>query len=76
MTTQAQALLRIADINPVEFRKGCVLLSYADIAANQRLWDDLDPSKHIVLSVSPYWVSTDDGFLFPVDDAADLSRYL
>ena len=45
----------------LEIQPGVYLSTGENLAADQESWSDLDGAKHVDFSVSPFWITTDDG---------------
>ena len=45
----------------IEVQPGVYLSTGENLAADQESWSDLDGAKHVDFSVSPFWITTDDG---------------
>ena len=45
----------------IEVQPGVYLSTGENMTADQEAWDETDGAKHVDFSVSPFWITTDDG---------------
>jgi len=59
-----------------EISPGVYLMTCEDAIADQKDWDEEDPSKEVDLSEFPFWINTNNGFFYGIETDADLADCL
>lgn len=69
--TPDQAIQAAIENGQVQISSGVYLNSKASILADQADWDDRDASKNIDFLAAPFWITTNDGYVSPIEGSDD-----